>query len=127
MTTTTITIDALENQLAELRAAEVVEADARAAIIMRKSEAEQAARAASFEASRPKLRGNLVVNVPDDNGLSHFYGERGRVCQVRMTEDGRKVLDLFFGEFKTLLMGQDGLSWQNCNPDAMRSLGIPNA
>jgi hypothetical protein len=36
------------------------------------------------------------------------------------------VLDLYVGEFKNLLMGGDGLLWQNENPDAMRALVSPN-
>jgi len=118
---TSITIDALETQLAELRAAEAADADARAAIITRRIEAEQAARAASFEASRPKQRGNLTIHVPAHIGLSHFYGNGGRVCVVREL-DGRTVIDLFPAEFRSLLAGQHGNDWRLANPEALALL-----
>jgi hypothetical protein len=98
--------------------------DRRAELMARRIQLDQAIRAAAAN-SRPQPCGNLVVNVPDGVGLSHYYGSGGRVCQIRMTEDGRAVLDLFQAEFKDLLMSANGLAWQACNSDVMHSLGQP--
>ena len=69
-------------------------------------------------------RGNLVVNVPGEIGLSHFYGNRGRVVCARVTEDGILVLDLFMDEFRTLLSDRHhGLAWLKANPEAVRQMG----
>jgi hypothetical protein len=124
-----MTLEDIDAELALLPATPVTDADldARATLMARRIELDQATRATAAENSRPKLRGNLVISIPDGLALTNFYGERGRVCQVRMTEDGHKVLDLFVGEFKNLLMGADGLLFQNCNPDAMSHLAAPNA
>jgi hypothetical protein len=90
----------------------------------RRIELVQAARAIADADSRPKPRGNLVVYVPASVGCSHYYGERGRVVQARVTEDKQIVLDLFPAEFRSLLGDRHhGLAWQNCNPEAVRALG----
>jgi hypothetical protein len=117
----------LDAEIAALPATPVTDADlnARAVLMAQRIELDQITRATMEANGRPKLRGNLVVNIPDDLSLTNFYGERGRTCQARV-EDGRRVLDLFIGEFQRLLMGRDGLLWQNCNPDAMRHLVSPN-
>jgi len=59
------------------------------------------------------------VNVPPSMGVSNYYSAQGRSAQSRTTDDGRLVIDLFAGEFKSLLMGRDGLEWQNANHELL--------
>jgi hypothetical protein len=122
-----MTLEEIDAELVRLPTTPTNDADfnARAALMARRCELDQAARAAANR--QPKPRGNLQVFVPPTLGISHFISERGREAQARMTEEGRLVLDLFVGEFKGLLSGQNGhsLLWQECNPDAMRALGQP--
>jgi hypothetical protein len=97
--------------------------DRRAELMAKRIQLDQAIRAAAAN-GRPQPRGNLVVNVPDGVGLTHLYGDRGRVVCSRMTEDGRIVFDLFLHEFRILLSDRThGLAWQNANPEAVRRLG----
>jgi hypothetical protein len=98
----------------------------RADLVRRRGELEQAAKTTAEANGQPKPRGNLMVFVPPAIGTSTYYSDRGRVAQSRATEDGRVVLDLFVGEFKSLLMGRDGLLWQNLNPDAMLAIAGQN-
>jgi len=120
-----MTLEDLDAELARLPAAPVTDADrdARATLMAARITLDQATKATAAANSRPTLRGNLAVNVPPAIGTSTFYSDRGRVAQARVTEDGRVVLDLFVGEFKSLLMGRDGLHWQNSNLEAVRALG----
>jgi hypothetical protein len=101
------------------------ELEARATLMRRRGDLENAARAeaaASRQKQRP--RGDLVINVPRGVGISHLYGQRGRVCCSRLTEDGRLVMDLFVDEFRILLSDRThGLAWHNANGEALQRLG----
>jgi hypothetical protein len=122
-----MTLQELDAALALLPASPKTQEDleARATLMARRIELDQAARAAAVN-SRPKPRGGLVVNVPVNVGATHLYGKGGRVCQSRMTEDGRVVMDLFPDEFKSLLASKKhGHDWHNANPEALRALGQP--
>jgi hypothetical protein len=122
------TLQDLDAALARLPATPVTDQDldARAALMARRIELSQAAKATAEANRQPKPRGNLVISVPAGVGTSHYYSDRGRVAQSRVTEAGAVVLDLFVGEFKALLSSRDGLLWQNANPDAMRALAGQN-
>ena len=122
MTQETVTLQKLDEALAQLPASQE-NLETRAALMARRIEFDQAARAAAAN-SRPQPRGNLVVNVPDGVGISHFFGNGGRVVRSRIADDGRLVLDLFLDEFKNLLASrQHGLDWQIANPEALQRLG----
>lgn len=119
------TVEDLDAALLRLPATPKTDEDlnARAALMARRIELDQAAKATAEANRQPRPRGNLVVNVPTATGTTNYYSHKGRIAQSRMAEDGRVVLDLFVDEFKSLLMGRDGLIWQNCNPEVMRALG----
>jgi len=97
----------------------------RARLTERRIELDNAARAVRDAASgRQPPRGNLVINVPDGVGISHFYGNGGRLCCSRVADDGRLVLDLFMNEFRNLLASrQHGRAWETANPEALQRLG----
>jgi hypothetical protein len=122
---TTFELQKLDEEIARIPTPPVTDEDfdRRANLMARRITLDQDIRAAAAN-SRPQPRGNLVVNVPDGSGISHFYGTGGRLCQTRITDDGRVVLDLFMAEFRNLLASrQHGLDWQNANPDAIALLG----
>jgi hypothetical protein len=120
------TIESLDAALAKIPTQPTNDADfdARANLMARRCELDQAARAAASR-SQPRPRGNLEVNVPPSIGCTQFISERGRECVARVADDGRIVLDLFAGEFKSLLAGNAGLTWQKYNEDLMLALGQP--
>ena len=68
MTQETVTLQKLDEALAQLPASQE-NLETRAALMARRIEFDQAARAAAAN-SRPQPRGNLVVNVPDGVGIS---------------------------------------------------------
>jgi hypothetical protein len=96
--------------------------EARHRLMVQRIELDQAARHAAAN-SRPQPRGNLMIYVPPSMGSTTYYGPTGRSAQARVADNGRLVIDLFVGEFKSLLMGRDGLHWHNSNPEAVRALG----
>jgi len=116
-----MTLEDIDRELARLPATPKTDADldARAALMARRIQIDQAAKVAADANSRPKPRGNLTVNVPPSMGVSNYYSAQGRSAQSRTTDDGRLVIDLFAGEFKSLLMGRDGLEWQNANHELL--------
>jgi hypothetical protein len=125
---TTFELQKLDEEISRIPASPVTDHDfdLRAKLMARRGQLDQQIRAAAAAAanSRHQRHGNLVVNVPDGAGISHFFGTGGRVCQARMTEDGRVVLDLFLDEFRTLLSDRHhGLAWQKANPEAVRQMG----
>jgi hypothetical protein len=122
-----MTLEDLDAELARLPATPKTDEDldARAALMKRRIELDQAQRATAEAASRPKPKGNLAIFVPAAVGTSTYYSDRGRVAHARVAECGRFVLDLYPVEFRSLLMGRDGLHWHNSNPDAVRALGQP--
>ena len=131
-----MTLEELDVALAQLPASPKTDKDldARAVLMARRIELDQAAKATAAANSRPQPRGNLVVNVPPGVGTSHYYSNInatnraagsawGRVVVSRVTEDGRVVLDLFPQEFKDLLGDKKfGKLWHDYNPDALHSL-----
>jgi hypothetical protein len=120
----TVTVQKLDEALARLPASPVTGEDieARAALMARRIELDQSARAAAAN-SRPQPRGGLVVNVPVNVGTTHLYGRGGRVACSRVAEDGRVVIDLFQDEFKRLLGDRMyGQAWHDANPEALRRL-----
>jgi hypothetical protein len=128
-------LNTIDARLAELPATPVTDADldARAALMRRRIEIDQAAKATAEANSRPQPRGSLVVNVPPGVGTSHYYSNAttraagsawGRVVQSRVTEKGGVVLDLFPQEFRELLGEKKfGQLWHNHNPEAVHALG----
>jgi hypothetical protein len=123
---TTVDVQNIDAALARLPATPKTDKDldARAALMARRIELDQAARITSAASSQRQQRGNLVVNVPAAVGTTHHYSGRGRVSQSRVTEDGRVVLDLFPEEFRTLLADRRfGHDWHNSNPEAVQALG----
>ena len=121
-----MTLEELDAQLAQLPASPKTDEDlvARAKLMARRIELDNAARSVRDAAAGGQpARGNLVVNVPGEIGLSHFYGNKGRVVCARMIE-GVLVLDLFLNEFRTLLSDRrHGLAWQKANDEAVRYMG----
>ncbi len=121
-----MTLEDIDKELARLPATPKTDDDlnARAALMARRIEIDQAAKVVRDAASgRQPARGGIQVTIPDGLGLSHFFGTNGRVATARVAEDGRRVLDLFVHEFRTLLGDrQYGLDWHNCNPEALRQL-----
>ena len=97
----------------------------RAALMTRRIELENAARAVrDAAAGKQPPRGNLEINIPPNIGLTHYYGAGGRTVCARVAPHGGRVVDLFAGEFRNLLVDrQHGLSWQTCNPEALQLLG----
>ena len=119
-----MTLQEIEAALAQLPASPKTDADldARATLMARRIELDQSIRRAAAN-SRPQPRGGLIVNVPPGVGTSHYYSNRARVAQSRVTEDGRVVLDLFPQEFRTLLSDRRfGQLWHDENPEALSQL-----
>jgi hypothetical protein len=116
-----MTLEDIDIELARLPTTPTTDVDlnSRATLMARRIELSQGAKATAEANRQHKPIGNLIVNVPQSLGISNYYGERGRTTQSRVTEDGKVVLDLFEGEFKTLLMGRHGLEWQTANPDLL--------
>jgi hypothetical protein len=119
-----MTLEKLDEALALLPATPTTDSDLdrRAALMAQRITLDQATRAAAAN-SRPQPRGGLIVNVPPGVGTSHYYSNRARVAQSRVTEDGRVVLDLFPQEFRTLLSDRRfGQLWHDENPEALSQL-----
>jgi hypothetical protein len=126
MQMTTQTLEQLDAALAQLPATPVTDADldARATLMARRITLYQAAKATAEANRRPKLQGNLVVNIPASVGSTQLYGKNGRVAHPRVIEGGRIVIDLFIDEFKSLLMHREcGLAWHNANHELLQRLG----
>jgi hypothetical protein len=132
-----MTLNDIDIELARLPTTPKTDADldARATLMARRIELDQAAKAKDEANRRPRPRGNLVVYVPPGVGTSHYYSNTnatsradgsgwGRMVQSRVTEDGRVVLDLFMQEFKDLLADKKfGQLWHDFNPEALRAIG----
>jgi hypothetical protein len=121
-----MTLEDIDAELALLPATPVTDADlnARAALMSQRITLDQAAKATAEADRQPKPRGNLVIRVPAGAGTSHYFSERGRVAQSRVTDDGCVVIDLFPAEFRQLLMDKRfGRDWHDNNPEALRALG----
>ena len=112
-----MTLEDIDKELASLPAD--ADFDARASLMRRRIELDNAAHAARNAAAGRQLPvGNLVVVVPAGIGISHFFGKNGRIAQSRVADDGRLVLDSLpstNSEFCSMDR-QHGLDWQNANP-----------
>jgi hypothetical protein len=122
------TLAELDTELARLPATPITDEDldARARLTGRRIELIIAAKDVAEAIARPKPRGSLVVYVPENVGISHYYSNTGnRVALSRVTDDGRVVIDLFPAEFKSLLADrQYGLSWESANHEALQLAAV---
>lgn len=122
----TTELQKLDEEIARIPTSKLTDADfdRRTALVTKRIELENAARAArDAAAGKQPPKGNIAVIVPEGMGISHFYGHNGRVACARVAEGGQIVLDLFVDEFRNLLVGGRGLDWQNANPEATALLG----
>jgi hypothetical protein len=119
-----MTLNEIDLALAAIPATPTTDADldARATLTARRIELDQAEKATAAADRLPKLKGNLVVTIPAKLGISHFSSNTGRVVQAR-SEGGRRVLDLFQPEFRSLLMSANGLLWEQ-EPDNAALLSV---
>jgi hypothetical protein len=99
----------------------------RSQLLMRKIDLAAAKRAvADAMVGRAPRRGDMVVRVPDNLTLSHFYGQDGRCTTVRLDESGHRVIDIFSDEWMTLIRGPDGQLWEASNAEAVRDHRVPH-
>jgi hypothetical protein len=102
-------------------------AEWQAALLMRLGDLAAAKRAiADAMVGRAPRRGDMVVRVPDNLTLSHFYGADGRCATVRLDEAGNRVIEIFSDEWITLVRGPDGQSWEASNVDVVRDHVVPH-
>ena len=57
----------------------------------------------------------IPVFIPPSVNISTLYDINGHPHQARTSDDGRIVIDLTPAMFRTLLMGPQGLAWENEN------------
>lgn len=65
----------------------------------------------------------MILNVPENIGLSHIYSLDGSAHQTKI-QDGVLVIDVPPNIFRALLAGAQGKLWHDLNGDALRLLAV---
>jgi hypothetical protein len=76
----------------------------------------QLAQLAKIPAREPLPPKGLSVTVPAVlDSMTHFIDGNGLTYEVRVNENGQRVLDLTAAEFRAFLSGPNGLHWETAN------------
>jgi hypothetical protein len=98
----------------------------RGALMARRIELDQIARAAAMPKKEPVYAGLTVRVPPEHDALTHIYASDGLPRAVRM-ENGQRVVDISVAAFLGLVTNKTGgMAWERVNQDALARISRPN-